>query len=133
MQQDFDHTRPLIWPHVDRRVTAMSDPGGGGGPSPYVTHAELEQRLDSNRQQIINHFDSRFDTLEKMIKDGFPHGDPRGHREVHEGQIERANNRKALWKSVWEKLVGGTVITALIFIGQASWSKLLTLLQGAPK
>lgn len=131
---DFDQTRPPpIWPHVDRRGTAVSDPGGGGGPSPYVTHAELEHRLSVGREQMIKHFDGRFDALGKMIKDGFPHGDPRGHREVHEGQIERANNRKALWKSVWEKLVGGTVITALIFIGQATWSKFSALLQATPK
>ena len=131
MHPDFQHSThpPAARDGADRRDM----PGGGGGPSGYVTHAELVHRLTSNREQIIKHFDSRFDTLEKMIRDGFPHGDPRGHREVHEGQIERANTRKALWKSVWEKLVGGTVITALIFIGQASWSKFLALLQGAPK
>jgi len=126
MHPDFQHS---VWEGPERRGA----PGGGGPPSHYVTHAELEHRLMIGREQMIKHFDERFDQLEKMIKDGFPHGDPRGHREVHEGQIEKAQNRKALWKSVWEKLVGGAVITALIFAGQALWSKFLTLLQATPK
>ena len=128
MPKDFNNTQQPNWPQDQRAA-----PGGGGAPSPYVTHAELEQRLAAGREHMIAHFDGRFDSLEKMIKDGFPGGDPRGHREAHEGQIERANNRKALWKSVWEKLVGGTVISALIFVGQAAWSKFLALLPVVPK
>jgi hypothetical protein len=98
-----------------------------------VTRAELEARLASGRELMMKHFDERFDTLEKMIKDGFPGGDPRGHREVHERSIKRAEEKAALWKGIWEKAVGGSVIAALVFIGQAAWSQLITIIKATPK
>lgn len=117
------------WDGHDRRTTAR----GGGPPDDYVTRAELEARLASGRELMMKHFDERFDTLEKMIKDGFPGGDPRGHREVHERSIKRAEEKAALWKGIWEKAVGGSVIAALVFIGQAAWSQLITIIKATPK
>lgn len=125
---DFQHSTHPAWDGTDRRTGTR-----GVGPDDFVTHAELEARLTAGRAQMISHFDARFDALEKMIKDGFPYGDTRGHREVHEAQIKKAADRAALWKGIWEKAVGGSVIAVLIFVGQAAWSQFITIIKATPK
>lgn len=82
-----------------------------------VTHEDLEE----GRKFMAAHFDDRFDALEKLIRDGFPGGDPRSHREVHEGFIRAAADNHALWKSVREKTVSGAIWSALGLVLLAVW------------
>lgn len=82
-----------------------------------VTHADLEE----GRKIMAQHFDTRFDGLEKIIKSGFPNGDPIEHRKVHEGYIKDAAERSALWRSVREKTLTGVIWGFLILIGGIVW------------
>ena len=117
---DFHRTRPpaIDWDGATERRTP--------DPDDYVTHAELDRRLDQGRKVMIAHFDDRFDALENLIKSGFPNGDPRKHCEVHEGFIADAADKRALWKSVREKTLTGGVYSALGFLLLAVWEAIKT-------
>ena len=105
-------TRPPERTGDERRTT---------NPDDCVTHAQLDRRLEFGRTAMIQHFDDRFDGLESLIKSGFPGGDPRRHCEVHEGFIQDAEDRRALWKSVREKTITGGVYALAGFVAMAVW------------
>lgn len=109
---DFQNSRPRSGPDVDRRTPSPDD---------YVTHAELDQRLAEGRAAMIKHFDARFDDLERLLRTGFPNGDPAKHREAHEGLIQEAADSKALWRSVKEKTITSGVWAALGMLLLAVW------------
>lgn len=70
---------------------------------------------------LLKHVDERFDKLEKLLKSGFPNGDPVEHCKVHERYIkeaeERAEVRLAVKKSVFSSGIWLGLLTALIAIG----------------
>lgn len=82
-----------------------------------VTHEDLER----GRQIMAAHIDERFDQLVSLIKSGFPNGDPESHRRVHEGYIQEAADRAALWKSLREKTITGVVWGLLVLLGTVLW------------
>lgn len=91
--------------------------------------ADLELRLlarmDEDRKQILSHVDSQFDDLKKHIDSGFPNGDPGRHREVHEGYIKEAQDRRELWKSVREKTISSAVWAGLMLVAAAVYNYLI--------
>lgn len=72
------------------------------------------RRADKAFQQ---HMDDRFDKLEKLIKSGFPDGDPEEHRKVHEGYIKEAKEREEVRLAVKKSLYSS-----------GTWLAILTLL-----
>lgn len=66
----------------------------------------------------------------KHIETGFPHGDLATHRRVHEGYIEEAEDRRALWRGVREKLLTGGVIAVFGFLGSAIWDAVIKAIRG---
>ena len=54
--------------------------------------SKMPDRRSSDRFQ--QHMDERFDALEKLIKSGFPDGNPEEHRKVHERYIKGAKGRE---------------------------------------
>ena len=92
-----------------------------------VTHEDLEE----GRKFMAAHFDDRFDALEKLIREGFPNGDPRSHREVHEGYIKDAADRAALWKSIRDKLITSAVYAGALLIASAVWEHITSTIKAA--
>ncbi len=70
---------------------------------------------------LREHIDQRFDDLERLIRSGFPNGDPVQHRQVHEGYINEAAARAALRKAIFEKILSGSVMAGLGLLALAAW------------
>lgn len=69
------------------------------------------RRADRAFQQ---HMDDRFDKLEKLIKSGFPDGDPEEHRKVHEGYIKEAKEREEVRLAVKKSLYSSGIWLAIL-------------------
>ena len=111
---DFSRTRPPPdWTGPERRK-----------PGDFVTREEMESRLQEGRKTMTDHFDERFDDLERVLRDGFPGGNPAKHREVHEGFMQEAADARALWKSVKEKSITSGVWAGLGLLLLAVWEYL---------
>ena len=60
------------------------------------------------------HMDERFDALEKLIKSGFPDGDPEEHRKVHERRIKEAREREEVKLAVKKSIYSSGIWLALL-------------------
>lgn len=67
---------------------------------------------------VVAYIDNRID--EKMAE-AFVNGDPVQHKAEHQELINAAMERKALWKSVREKVLSGGIWAAILFLGTAGW------------
>ena len=77
--------------------------------------------IESYQAVIRQHFDERFDSLEKTLKSAFPNGDLEGHRRAHETVIAMADDRARLWKTVLEKTISGSIWAAVVLLAMALW------------
>ena len=121
------------WPAVERRKPVTDEPDDSPcGPQCKLAQ-DIEQGID--RRLTINaeahrvYFDRRFDDIITIIKDGFPGGDPRGHREVHEGYISEAKTRKDLRDAVVKQLVTGTAWASILLLAGTLWAAFKTEVQ----
>lgn len=104
-----------------------------------MTLAELERHIDERiKQRLEEHANSeslminhRFDTLEALIKSGFPGGDPSEHKRYHEEVIEFMRERRELWKSIREKTLTALLWSMIVAGGAAIWQYIKTKL-GTP-
>lgn len=103
---------------TERRSVVMP----AGNPSDPVTREYLDEALKINRHSTRDFVGGKFAELEELIRAGFPHGDPASHRKVHEGYIQQAEERRAFWKSVFEKIATGAIYTAVIAVATAVWT-----------
>lgn len=75
------------------------------------------QRLDRRRSdRFQQHMDERFDALEKLIKSGFPDGNPEEHRKVHEARIKEAKDRAEVRLAVKKSLYSSGIWAAILFV-----------------
>jgi hypothetical protein len=81
-----------------------------------------DRRRAPSPDDLRAHFDARFDALEKLIKSGFPDGDPAAHRLVHEGYIRDANASHELRQAVVKQVLTGTVWATLALVGGVLWA-----------
>ena len=119
--------------YTERRNAGTQVTDGSGDPNRPVTKAELHEALRDHRHSTHEFIVTKFSELKEMIKDGFPDGDTRGHREAHEVLIKDAAERAAMWKSIRDKLLGGAVIAALIAVGKIVWEHFVTVVSSGPK
>jgi len=127
---DFKPSRHDEWDGIsERRRTAVP----AGNPDDPVTREYLEDALMRNRHSTKEYINTKVTELEELIRDGFPNGDPRSHREVHETYIKESEEKSALWKSVREKLISGGVMAAVGFIVVALWNHFLQAITHGPK
>ena len=103
--------------YTERRTVAT--PGLPGDP---VTREYLDEALQKNRHATREFVGNKFSELEELIRAGFPYGDPVAHCKVHEGLITKAEERRAFWKSVAEKIATGAIYTAVIAVATAVWT-----------
>lgn len=76
--------------------------------------------MDELHDCITAHVDKRTEEQNKLFNSAFPGGDPVEHRRAHEEQINRAAEKKALWKAVREKTMAGGVWAGLAFLAMAA-------------
>jgi len=113
----FKHSQ-AHWAGEERRSNPMRD-----DPHHIVSQLEqyIDEKLDANKREHREYFDARFDEVVALIKDGFPGGDPRGHREVHEGYIAEAKQKKDLRDAIIKQILTGTAWATMAFIAAAIW------------
>ena len=95
----------------------MDDPPFQERRKNAVTHEHIQSYQAALRQ----HFDKRFDELEKMLRSAFPDGDLDGHRRAHQTVIAAAADRATLWKSVREKTISGSIWAGIVLLAAALW------------
>ena len=81
-------------------------------PADPPTNARERRKTDT----LQKHMDDRFDALEKLIKSGFPEGDPEEHRKVHEGYIKEAKEREEVRMAVKKSLYSSGTWLAILTI-----------------
>ena len=72
---------------------------------------KLDRRRSDGFQQ---HMDERFDALEKLIKSGFPDGNPEEHRKVHERRIKEAKEKEEVRLAVKKSLYSSGIWLAIL-------------------
>lgn len=82
-------------------------------PTPLPPNGHRDRRKPDTLQQ---HMDDRFDALEKLIKSGFPDGDPEEHRKVHEGYIKQALEKEEVRLAVKKSLYSSGTWLAILTI-----------------
>lgn len=114
----FRHSQPQKWDGPERRSNPLRD-----DPDHIVSQLQnyIDDTLGEFRKENREHFDHRIDEVISLIKDGFPGGDPRGHREVHEGYIEDAKARNAIRDAVIKQIITGTAWASLVFVAVVLW------------
>lgn len=80
-------------------------------PEPQV--GSRDRRKGDTPQQ---HIDERFDKLERLMRSGFPDGNPDEHRLVHERYIKEAKEREEVRLAVKKSLYGSAVWLAILTI-----------------
>ena len=68
-----------------------------------------------------NDVDRKLCDLEKLIRSGFPDGDPPGHCRVHEQYIVDAKDRKETRRSLFHNVLNAIGLGAVILMGNALW------------
>lgn len=91
----------------------------------------VESRLDDMEHRLVAHMDTKFGEVRTLFLSGFPEGDAILHREYHKEQIELLKSRKALNRSVLEKLVSGGAWSALLAMAAALWMWVQSHMGGA--
>jgi hypothetical protein len=91
-----------------------------------LSHIErvVDDRIAAHQKEnegVVKEIHQRFDNLEKLIKAGFPHGDPDSHRRVHEQYIVEATEREKMLKGAKQKVFEMTLWGALVIMVTAVW------------
>ena len=79
-------------------------------PADPPTNARERRKIDT----LQKHMDDRFDALEKLIKSGFPDGNPEEHRKVHERHIKDAKEREEVRLAVKKSLYSSGIWLAIL-------------------
>ena len=91
-----------------------------------LAHVEkiIEDRFekhDLEKKPVLNEISDKLSSLENLIKDGFPLGDPAAHRRVHEQYIVEANARNAMVQGAKQKVLEGALWAGLVLLCVALW------------
>lgn len=118
---DFRHSQHADdWDgYTERRAMP---PLPAGDPNAPVTREYLDAALKLNRHSTRDFVGGQIGELKDLIKSGFPGGDPVAHCAVHQSYIDEAKERKAFWKSVFEKIATGAIYTAVLAVATAVWT-----------
>jgi len=93
---DFEHSQ---YHGPERRESRSMCPTGiSEAQISLMIEEELERRLGKFEDKMLMHMDAKFAQLHKLITDGYPNGDPHGHRMAHEKMIREADG--------WNKIKG---------------------------
>ena len=85
-----------------------------------LVEAKFEKH-DLEKKPVLNEISDKLSSLENLIKDGFPLGDPAAHRRVHEQYIVEANARNAMVQGAKQKVLEGALWAGLVLLCVALW------------
>lgn len=84
-----------------------------------LVEAAVKEAMEEHEEKVKKHLDDRFDELKDIMLSAFPNGDPVGHKEFHQKQIEYMNDKIALWKEIRSKSIIGVLWATAGFIALA--------------
>lgn len=99
------------WDGSERRVSP--------GHLTELVEVAVNEAMVKHEDKVRKHLDDRFDELKAIMLSAFPNGDPVGHKEFHQKQIEYMNDKIALWKEIRSKSIIGILWATAGFIAMA--------------
>ena len=88
-------------------------------PMTRLVEAAVKEAMEEHEEKVKRHLDDRFDELKAIMLNAFPNGDPIGHKEFHQKQIEYMNDKIALWKEIRSKSIIGILWAGAGFLAMA--------------
>lgn len=110
----------------ERKLIQMATMEGSQGV--YTVLMDIAQKLDAlaedhqaTRDMIENHMKGE-EHLLKLFERAFPNGDPVGHCNWHEEEIDRIRSRKEFWKKMTFELAKWGLVGFLGWVVLQLWS-----------
>lgn len=85
----------------------------------------LQDGIDELKQSFAEHTVQQRADLERVVKQGFPDGDPDGHRRYHEAEIKAAEERAKFWAQMRIEGAKWAGLGALAFAASAAWHEFI--------
>jgi hypothetical protein len=123
---DFENTRHQDYEGPDRRqretrTMCPAAPSVSEAQISLMIEEELERRLGKFEDKMLLHMDAKFAQLHKIITDGYPNGDPHGHRMAHEKMIRDADGWSKIKGDILSKFLTGGLWIAAAYLALAVW------------
>lgn len=81
----------------------------------------VEQRLAERVTSLEKKIDGLDAKIDVVARQGFPGGDPEGHRRAHEAMIETLAEKRRLRMAIQEKTISGLVWAVVVGVSVALW------------
>ena len=85
----------------------------------------LQNGIDELKKAFADHTTQQKADLEAVVKNGFPDGDPDGHRRYHEAEIKAAEERAKFWAQMRIEGAKWAGLGALAFAASAAWHEFI--------
>jgi len=110
---DFEHSQYHGPDRRESRPMCPAAPSVSEAQISLMIEEEVERRLGKFEEKLMLHMDGKFAQLHRIITDGYPGGDPHGHRMAHEKMIRDADGWNRIKGEILSKfLTGGLWIAA---------------------
>jgi len=121
--QEFENTRYEGPERRERepRLTCPAAPSVSEAQISLMIEEELERRLGKFEDKMLLHMDAKFAQLHKLITDGYPNGDPHGHRMAHEKMIRDADGWSKIKGEILSKFLTSGLWVAAAYLAFAVW------------
>jgi hypothetical protein len=122
---DFENSRHQPYEGPDRREPRTFCPAAPSVSEAQISimiEEELERRLGKFEDKMLLHMDAKFAQLHKIITDGYPNGDPHGHRMAHEKMIREADGWSKIKGEILSKFLTGGLWVAAAWLAFAVWT-----------
>ena len=121
MMTDFQDSKYIGPDRREPRLTCPAAPSVSEAQISLMIEEELERRLGKFEDKMLLHMDAKFAQLHKIITDGYPNGDPHGHRMAHEKMIRDADGWSKIKGEILSKFLTGGLWLAAGYLAFAVW------------
>jgi hypothetical protein len=122
---DFESTRAYEGPdRREPRAFCPAAPSVSEAQISLMIEEELERRLGKFEDKMLQHMDVKFAQMHRLITDGYPGGDPHGHRMAHEKMIRDADGWAKIKGDILSKFLTGGLWLGAAYLALAAWQML---------
>ena len=100
----------------ERRLNALTE-----DRVQLMIQTAVQQALTTHEQHLVQHMDRQFALLKQAFADGFPGGDPHGHRIAHERLIANAGWWDKAKSDAFAKVASAGLWAIVVFLCIAAW------------
>jgi hypothetical protein len=119
--QDFENSKYAGPDRRESRLTCPAAPSVSEAQISLMIEEEVERRLGKFEDKLMMHMDAKFAQLHHMIAEGYPGGDPHGHRMAHEKMIRDADGWSKIKGEILSKFLTGGLWLAAGWLAFAIW------------